>query len=94
MALAGLAQLFAISTLLSPNDFSYFVTALEGLQCSAPTLYALKYVIAWTASFHTLNGVRHLLWDNGKFLNLNEVYSTGTAVLALSVISAIGLTVL
>lgn len=30
--------------------------------------------------FHYFNGVRHLVWDTGRMLNLGEVYSTGWAV--------------
>lgn len=89
MTLSGVATTFAVGSLLLPNDFSYFLTALEGAHLSSPTLFTIKLVLAWTASYHTLNGVRHLLWDNGKFLKLNEVYSTGKLVVALSVVSAI-----
>lgn len=89
MALSGVATTFAAGSLLLPNDFSYFLTALEGAHLSTPTLFTIKLVLAWVASYHTLNGVRHLLWDNGKFLKLNEVYTTGKSVVALSVVSAI-----
>lgn len=94
MILSGLATALAVSTLISPHDFSYIVTVVEGLKLSIPTLAYIKFYIALPATFHTINGVRHLLWDSGRFLKLNEVYTTGYITLALSVLSALILTAL
>ncbi len=38
-------------------------------------------------SFHSLNGVRHLVWDTGRALDLRSVYVTGWVVLAGTVVS-------
>lgn len=94
MALSGFAAALAITTLVLPHDFSYYVTVVEGLKLSVPTLALIKYFIALPATYHTINGVRHLLWDSGKFLKLNEVYLTGYITLALSVVAALTLTAL
>lgn len=59
------------------------------MQLSAATLAFIKFYLALPVTFHTLNGVRHLSWDNGKFLKINEVYKTGYTVLGLSVVSAL-----
>lgn len=92
--MSGLATLFAVNALISPTDFSYVISAVEGLQLSAPTLAFVKFYIALPATYHSLNGIRHLLWDNAKFLKLNEVYTTGYIVLGASVVSALALTAL
>lgn len=94
MLLSGLAASLAVTTLVLPHDFSYYVTVVEGLKLSAPTLAFIKFYIALPATYHTINGVRHLLWDSGKFLKLNEVYSTGYIAIALSIASALVLTAL
>lgn len=85
MTLSGLATVLAVNALISPTDFSYVISAVEGLQLSSPTLALLKFYIALPATYHTCNGVRHLLWDNAKFLKLNEVYTTGYIMLGTSV---------
>lgn len=85
MTLSGLATVLALNALISPTDFSYVISAVEGLQLSAPTLTLLKFYIALPATYHTCNGVRHLLWDNAKFLKLNEVYTTGYIMLGTAV---------
>ena len=40
----------------------------------------------WTLSFiyHLLNGVRHLVWDAGKGLELPEIYKSGKIVMMLT----------
>lgn len=81
MALTGYAAAIGLGALVLPHDFQFYITMIEGLKLSAPTLAILKFYIAFPAAFHTCNGVRHLFWDMGKFLKLNEVYSTGWIML-------------
>ncbi len=47
------------------------------------------FACLFSLSFHTLNGVRHLVWDTGKALDLRSAYATGWAVLAGSVVSTV-----
>lgn len=92
--LSGFATALWFGAVLPPNDISYWITAAESLQLSFPTLAFIKFYVALPATYHTLNGVRHLLWDNGKFLKLDEVYKTGYTVVGLSIITALILSVL
>lgn len=41
---------------------------------------------SWALVYHLCNGVRHLVWDAGYCLELNEVYAGGWAVLTASVV--------
>ncbi|MEO1194330.1 MAG: succinate dehydrogenase, cytochrome b556 subunit [Pseudomonadota bacterium] len=45
-------------------------------------------LIGWSLAFfyHLSNGVRHLLWDSGRFLELGPAYASGLWVLASTVI--------
>ncbi|KAN0066198.1 cytochrome b subunit of succinate dehydrogenase, Sdh3p [Thecaphora frezii] len=52
---------------------------------------AVKAPLAAAFSFHNLNGLRHLAWDYGYFLNLKGVYASGYAVLAATAVSTIAL---
>ncbi|KAF9348888.1 cytochrome b subunit of succinate dehydrogenase, Sdh3p [Mortierella sp. AD094] len=47
-----------------------------------------KFVIAFPFTFHSFNGIRHLIWDTATALTLKGVYTTGYAVLGLSTASA------
>lgn len=94
IALTGYAAALGLGALVLPNDLAAWITVIEGLQLSAPTLAAAKFTLAFPATYHTLNGVRHLCWDNGLFLQLSEVYTTGWLMLALAVVSAGGLAAL
>lgn len=90
MMLTGYVSVFGLGALVLPHDFSHYITMIEGLQLSSASLVVLKMILAFPASYHLCNGVRHLLWDSGKMLKLKEVYSSGYAMLGASV----GLTVL
>lgn len=94
MALAGYATVLGVGALASPYDFAHYLTMLEGLQLSAPTLIAMKFALAYPATYHTINGIRHLFWDMGKFLTIKEVYSTGYAMLIGSIVFAAILSVM
>lgn len=94
LILSGFAAGLCVCAVLPPNDISYWVTAVESMQMNAATLAFIKFYVALPATFHTLNGVRHLMWDNGKFLKLKDVYMTGYTVLGLSVATALILSVL
>lgn len=45
-------------------------------------------IFGWVFSFtfHFLNGIRHMVWDTGKWLDLKSAYASGYAVVAGSII--------
>ena len=43
-------------------------------------------LILWSLAFHLLNGIRHLVWDTGHWLELKPAYASGWAVLIGSVL--------
>ncbi len=46
----------------------------------------LVYAFVFSLYFHLCNGIRHLFWDVGLGLDIDVVYKTGYAVVAVSVI--------
>lgn len=84
MALTGYAAIFGLSALACPEGANAVVNLIEGLQLGTVSLSALKFTLAFPFAYHTVNGVRHLFWDFGKFLTIKEVYTTGWAMLAVS----------
>ncbi|MBW0478987.1 hypothetical protein O181_018702 [Austropuccinia psidii MF-1] len=55
---------------------------------------AAKTMVAFPFTFHTFNGMRHLAWDMGYFLNLKSSYTAGYVVLGLTAVSTVGLALL
>ncbi len=55
------------------------------------SIVAKLFLVCWTASlfYHLCNGVRHLLWDAGIGLEMDQVTRSGYIVLALSAILTI-----
>lgn len=75
IALTGYAAIFGVSALICPEGANSVVAAIEGLHLGGFALAALKMTLAFPFAFHTVNGVRHLFWDLGKFLTIKEVKS-------------------
>ncbi len=50
---------------------------------------ALKFLIAWPFVFHSVNGVRHLLWDRGFGFVRDRITNTGWVVWSVSVVGGL-----
>jgi succinate dehydrogenase / fumarate reductase cytochrome b subunit len=50
--------------------------------------FGLLLLFGWSFSlfFHLCTGIRHLVWDTGRALDIPSVYATGYAALAGSVV--------
>lgn len=94
IALTGYAAIFGLSALMCPEGANAVTGLIQSMQLGAVTLTALKFTLAFPFAFHTVNGVRHLFWDLGKFLTIKEVYSTGYAMLLVSTVLSLIITML
>ncbi|TDL25490.1 succinate dehydrogenase cytochrome b560 subunit [Rickenella mellea] len=93
-ALSVLLYGFAISYLTLPVIGIPFTSAdIVHLAASLPdyATYTLKALLAAPFAFHSLNGLRHLGWDAGKFLTLKGAYRSGYVVLGATAASTIAL---
>lgn len=54
----------------------------------------VKFLLTIPLTFHSWNGIRHLIWDDAKELTLKGVYRTGYATQILSVITSLWLALL
>lgn len=50
-----------------------------------------KFAVAMPFTFHSINGVRHLVWDMGKNFKNKSIVATGWTVVGLSVASSLAL---
>ena len=56
-------------------------------------LFSITNLALFAFCYHLSNGIRHLLWDFGFFLDLSKVYISGAFVLLLSVLLLIVLNI-
>jgi len=49
----------------------------------------LAIVLAFSLSFHFFNGIRHLVWDTGRMLEIKDAYTSGWLVLGGSLVSTV-----
>jgi succinate dehydrogenase / fumarate reductase cytochrome b subunit len=71
--------LFAVSS--GPEAYGVMIDCMGGLLgmlAVAVTVLCL--------SFHMLNGIRHLVWDTGRALDIKSAYTAGTLVLIGTVV--------
>jgi len=91
-AIAGLMYAYAIAYIADPVTFdsSHFVSIIASLPEAFK--YTGKALLAAPFAFHSFNGLRHLLWDSGKFMTVKGCYSTGYAVIGATAVATVGLT--
>lgn len=77
-----------LGTLFVPGGMPCVLEIISELNLPAFLLYSGKFLIAFPATYHTVNGLRHLAWDLGMFLTIKKVYTTGYAAVALAAIAA------
>ncbi|KAL4074934.1 hypothetical protein V8B97DRAFT_1916164 [Scleroderma yunnanense] len=90
-SLSTLLYGFSLAYLVAPDTFdsAHIITLISGLP--EYVKYAGKVILAAPFAFHSLNGLRHLGWDLGKFLSVKSVYRTGYAVIGAAAISTVAL---
>jgi len=82
----------ALSYLAAPAfgytlDSATIVSTAASLPVAAKL--ATKTALASPFVFHSLNGIRHLIWDMGYSLNLKGVYTSGYIVLGGTVLGSL-----
>lgn len=94
MILSGYAMFLGLGTLFVPGGIPCVIEIVNELNLPFAVLFANKALLAFPATYHTFNGLRHLAWDLGMFLTIKQVYSTGYIVIALAAAFAVALAAL
>ncbi|KAG6906839.1 hypothetical protein DXG01_011772 [Tephrocybe rancida] len=91
VALSALLYGFSLAYLAAPTTFdsAHIIEVVAGLPDAVK--YAGKFVLALPFAFHSLNGVRHLAWDMGKFMTVKGCYISGYAVLGATAVSTLAM---
>jgi succinate dehydrogenase / fumarate reductase cytochrome b subunit len=69
-----------------PQAYESFLALLDGWMGKLILLAVL-----FCMSFHLLNGIRHLVWDTGRALEIKSAYTLGWVVLGGTVILTLAL---
>lgn len=92
----GLAWSFVIAgagigALMYPGDSAAFLAMVKALEIPMPVLATAKFMLLWPFMYHTVNGVRHLVWDYSRGLHIPEIYRSGWLIAGLSVLGTAGM---
>ncbi|CAH1970874.1 unnamed protein product [Acanthoscelides obtectus] len=94
MALSAYVIALGIGAIVLPESIPDYIEKLECLEIGTVGISIVKFMLAFPLSYHFWNGIRHLIWDTGRFLTIKDVYITGYIMLALAVATAIALTMI
>lgn len=94
VALSGTLYLWATAYLASPAlgwhlESASMVAAMGALPVAAKVI--LKATMALPFTYHSFNGLRHLVWDLGRGMTNPTIIKSGWTVVAVSVASALAL---
>lgn len=89
-AISGGVYVFALAYLASPAlglhvESASIAAAFGALPVAAKV--GIKGMLALPFTYHSWNGIRHLVWDTGNALDMRGVYASGYAVLGLTTLS-------
>ncbi|KAL1991917.1 hypothetical protein VTN49DRAFT_5225 [Thermomyces lanuginosus] len=94
---SGALYLFAMGYLAAPL-FGWQLGSASIAAAFGALPVAAKFLIKFTAAlpvtFHSFNGIRHLIWDLGKQLTNKQVIVTGWTAVGLSAVTALLLALL
>jgi succinate dehydrogenase (ubiquinone) cytochrome b560 subunit len=96
-AASGALYAFAAAYLVAPV-FGWHLESASIAAAFGALPFAAKFFVklglAMPFTYHCINGVRHLIWDTGRFLTNKQVIQTGWTMVGLSTISALALALL
>jgi len=76
--------------LMYPGDSAALLSTIKALDIPIWAMAPIKFTLLWPFVYHTINGVRHLVWDFDRGLHLKEIYISGWIIFALSVLGTAG----
>ncbi|KAJ1904707.1 cytochrome b subunit of succinate dehydrogenase, Sdh3p [Coemansia sp. IMI 209127] len=90
VAVAGSAFLYTAVFGLAPAlglDLGSVAAASAVAATPTPVLLGLKALISGSLSFHCFNGIRHLVWDTGRYVSNKGVINTGYVVIGATALA-------
>nr|AQT27053.1 succinate dehydrogenase subunit C [Ramularia collo-cygni] len=93
-AVSGAFYAFGGLYLIAPTLGWHLESAVIAASFAAWPMFlqvATKMIVALPFTFHSFNGVRHLVWDTAKMITNKKVNQSGWTVVGLSVVSALAL---
>ena len=90
--LSGAFYIFGFGYLVQPVlGLHWFESPSMVAAAAAMPLLAkipLKFFMAFQLTYHSFNGIRHLVWDTGRQFTNQQVIRTGWFVMGLSAVTA------
>eukprot|EP00055_Hartaetosiga_balthica_P002703 m.4955 g.4955 ORF g.4955 m.4955 type:complete len:186 (+) comp2316_c0_seq1:55-612(+) len=74
---------------LALNPLDVYINAIQSLHLAAPIIAFGKFALAFPLSYHTGNGIRHLIWDTAHQVTKEQVNSSGIFTIGTGVALAL-----
>ncbi|XP_026761628.2 succinate dehydrogenase cytochrome b560 subunit, mitochondrial-like [Galleria mellonella] len=83
------ALLLAGGTLFLSNGIESYVSAIQSLDLSRPSIFVIKFILGAPFAYHYFCGIRYCAWNAGKWLAMKDVYATAYKSVVLAAIVAL-----
>jgi succinate dehydrogenase (ubiquinone) cytochrome b560 subunit len=90
-AQSGLLVLLGLSGLAFAGNFEGTVYQFLLENVHPHVMLTAKFIVAFPFVYHTLTGIRHLVWDTGRGLQLPLLYKSGYTIIALAILGSLAL---
>ena len=81
MVMSFFAWALGCVLLILPQNIEHYIYAVENFEIPGWFQWACRAALAFPLCYHGSNGVRHLLWDTGRYLRRSTVIMTGRMML-------------
>lgn len=71
---------WVVALAMGPDAFTVVQAFMGSMAGKALVLFSL-----FSLCYHLMNGIRHLIWDTGRMLEIKQVYQSGYIMVALAI---------
>ncbi|CAH0578304.1 unnamed protein product [Chrysodeixis includens] len=81
------ALCLAWGSLFLSNGVETYVSMIQSLNLGMVTCLIVKLILAAPFAFHYWNGIRYVLWNSGRMLEMKQVYDTSKKAMVAAAIT-------
>lgn len=79
----------ACGSLFLSNGVETYVSMIQSLHMGRMTIFIIKIILGAPFAYHYFNGIRYVIWNTAKFLEVKQVYDTSKKATMAAVVATI-----
>jgi len=74
-----------IALAVAPDTIPVYMEALKSLELGPAVMFPVKFIIAFPVMYHTMTGIRHMVWDFHSGYKIPQVKQMALVVMGVSI---------